>query len=178
MKSGNKNIGGDCGLVTKLWLTFEISWAVAHQAPLSVRFSRQEYWSGLPFPSRGSSRPWDQTHPFLHCRQILYHWDTREALTKTLELFRWNPLILIAREPSKNRKRLIGVCVCVCVCLTFEDTRDVPFLPAMKFIKNYSQTKNCSQSDYTFSNITYWFYSKCIGYKSWDENTIHFTWLC
>ena len=24
---------------------------VAHQAPLSVRFSRQEYWSGLPFPS-------------------------------------------------------------------------------------------------------------------------------
>ena len=28
-------------------------WAVAHQAPLSVEFSRQEYWSGLPFPSLG-----------------------------------------------------------------------------------------------------------------------------
>ena len=26
---------------------------VAHQAPLSVEFSRQEYWSGLPFPSPG-----------------------------------------------------------------------------------------------------------------------------
>ena len=26
---------------------------VAHQAPLSVGFSRQEYWSGLPFPSLG-----------------------------------------------------------------------------------------------------------------------------
>ena len=25
-------------------------WTVAHQAPLSVRFPRQEYWSGLPFP--------------------------------------------------------------------------------------------------------------------------------
>ena len=25
-------------------------WTVAHQAPLSVEFSRQEYWSGLPFP--------------------------------------------------------------------------------------------------------------------------------
>ena len=25
-------------------------WAVAHQAPLSMEFSRQEYWSGLPFP--------------------------------------------------------------------------------------------------------------------------------
>ena len=28
-------------------------WAVAHQAPLCVGFSRQEYWSGLPFPSPG-----------------------------------------------------------------------------------------------------------------------------
>ncbi|CAI9174745.1 unnamed protein product [Rangifer tarandus platyrhynchus] len=26
-------------------------WSVAHQAPLTMRFSRQEYWSGLPFPS-------------------------------------------------------------------------------------------------------------------------------
>ena len=26
---------------------------VAHQAPLSMRFSRKEYWSGLPFPSPG-----------------------------------------------------------------------------------------------------------------------------
>ena len=28
-------------------------WTVARQAPLSMRFSRQEYWSGLPFPSPG-----------------------------------------------------------------------------------------------------------------------------
>ena len=28
-------------------------WAVPHQAPLSMGFSRQEYWSGLPFPSLG-----------------------------------------------------------------------------------------------------------------------------
>ena len=28
-------------------------WAVARQAPLSVEFSRQEYWSGLPFPTPG-----------------------------------------------------------------------------------------------------------------------------
>ena len=30
-----------------------IPWTVAHQAPLSMGFSRQEYWSGLPFPSPG-----------------------------------------------------------------------------------------------------------------------------
>ena len=28
-------------------------WAVVHQAPLSIGFSRQEYWSELPFPSPG-----------------------------------------------------------------------------------------------------------------------------
>ena len=30
---------------------FATPWAVAYQAPLSVGFSRQEYWSGVPFPS-------------------------------------------------------------------------------------------------------------------------------
>ena len=32
---------------------FAIPWTVAHQAPPSMRFSRQEYWSGLLFPSPG-----------------------------------------------------------------------------------------------------------------------------
>ena len=31
----------------------EILWTIAHQAPLSLGFSRQEYWSGLPRPSPG-----------------------------------------------------------------------------------------------------------------------------
>ena len=33
--------------------TFVTPWTVAHQAPLSMGFSRQEYWSGLPFPPPG-----------------------------------------------------------------------------------------------------------------------------
>ena len=32
---------------------FATPWTVAYQAPLSMGFSRQEYWSGLPFPSPG-----------------------------------------------------------------------------------------------------------------------------
>ena len=36
---------------TKLCLTLVTPWTVAHQAPLPMGFSRQEYWSGLPFPS-------------------------------------------------------------------------------------------------------------------------------
>ena len=31
----------------------ETPWTVAHQAPLSMEFSRQKHWSGLPFPSPG-----------------------------------------------------------------------------------------------------------------------------
>ena len=32
---------------------FATQWTVAHQAPLSVGLSRQEYWSGLPYPPPG-----------------------------------------------------------------------------------------------------------------------------
>ena len=43
--------GGD--VVAKSYLTLTTPWTVAHQAPLSMGFSRQEHWSGLPFPSPG-----------------------------------------------------------------------------------------------------------------------------
>jgi len=33
---------------------FSTPWTVAHHAPLSMGFSRQEYWSELPFPSPGN----------------------------------------------------------------------------------------------------------------------------
>ena len=42
------------GLVTKLCPTLVTQWTVACQASLSMGFCRQEYWSGLPFPSPGS----------------------------------------------------------------------------------------------------------------------------
>ena len=42
------------GLVSKSCLTLVANfWTVAHQAPLSIGFSRQEHWHGLPFPSPG-----------------------------------------------------------------------------------------------------------------------------
>ena len=55
-----------------VWL-FATPWTVTHQAPLSIEFSRQEYWNGFQysllqglFPTQGSNRV------LLHCRQILY----------------------------------------------------------------------------------------------------------
>ena len=44
-------------MLSHVWL-FVTPWTVACQAPLSMRFSRQEYRSGLPFPSLG-----DLPHP-------------------------------------------------------------------------------------------------------------------
>ena len=39
-------------MLSRVWL-FVTPWTVAHQAPLSMGFSRHEYWSGLRFPSSG-----------------------------------------------------------------------------------------------------------------------------
>ena len=40
------------GMLNHVWL-FPTPWTVTHQAPLSMQFSRQEYCSGLPFPTPG-----------------------------------------------------------------------------------------------------------------------------
>ena len=61
--------------LSHVWL-FATPWTEAHQAPPSMEFSKQEYWSGLPFPSPGDfPDPGSQgSNPGLpHCRQMLYH---------------------------------------------------------------------------------------------------------
>ena len=55
---------------------FATLWIVACQAPLSMGFSRQDYWSELPCPPPGSSQSRDRIHvSYISCisRQILYH---------------------------------------------------------------------------------------------------------
>ena len=48
-----KLVVGLGGLITKLRPTLVTPWTVARQAPLSMGFSKQEYWSELPFLSPG-----------------------------------------------------------------------------------------------------------------------------
>ena len=85
------------------------AWTVAHQAPLSLGFSRQKYWSGLPCPL--PSRPRDQTRvSYVSCigRQVLYH---QHRLGSPLFLL----LVLISRamwRPQSQRypnSRLISL---------------------------------------------------------------------
>ena len=60
-------------LLSHVWL-FPISWTVASQDPLFLGFPRQEYCSGLPFPSLGDL-PGSRIEPnLLLGRLLLYHW--------------------------------------------------------------------------------------------------------
>ena len=60
--------------------SFVTPWTVAHQAPLSMGFPRQEYWSGLPFPSPGDLPDPGIKAGLLHCNWILYCLSHREPL--------------------------------------------------------------------------------------------------
>ena len=54
-----------CVHAQSVWL-FAISWTVAHQALLSMEFSRQEYWSRLPFP-------YSEDLPNLRIRPVVFY---------------------------------------------------------------------------------------------------------
>ena len=72
--------GGD-GLVANSCLTvLWPPWTVAHQAPLSVGFPRQAYWSGLPFPSPGDlSDPGIEPKSSELAGGFFTSWATKEA---------------------------------------------------------------------------------------------------
>ena len=87
-------VSGGGGLVTKSWLTLATPWTVAPQAPLSMGFSRQEYWSGLPFPSPGDLpdseiEPTSPTLQMVSCIAFIFltEWATREARVWTLSAY-------------------------------------------------------------------------------------------
>ena len=67
-----------CWVASVIWL-FPTPWTVAHQAPLSMGFSRQKYWSGLPCPSPEDLPDQGLSLQLLLCRQALYKWAIREA---------------------------------------------------------------------------------------------------
>ena len=69
---------------------FVTPWTVAHQAPLPIEFSRQEYWSGLPFPSPGELpkpgiEPTCPTSPSLAGRYNVYKIDSPEKHTSPIK---------------------------------------------------------------------------------------------
>ena len=79
--------------------SFANPWTVAHQAPLCMEFSRQEYWSSLPFPSPGDL-PNLEREPgscTLLADSLLSGHQARETLFESLGL---------ASKPSQNSPQL------------------------------------------------------------------------
>ena len=73
-----------CVLVTSLCDPMDCSLP----APLSIKFSRQEYCSGLPFPPPGgSSQPRDRTQVFCIAGRFFTSWASREVLLYELHLW-------------------------------------------------------------------------------------------
>ena len=65
---------------------FVTPWTVAHQAPPSMEFSRQEYWSGLPFPSLGNlPNPGIKPHKWYENLQFLSTGEELSIITSSLE---------------------------------------------------------------------------------------------
>ena len=79
---------------------FATPWTKAHQAPLSMKFPRQEYWRGLPFPSPGDLLTQGSNLCLLHCKWIPYHWPTSEAHENP-----WNsPIANCVAEPALRHR--------------------------------------------------------------------------
>ena len=84
-------------------------WTVACQIPLCMEFSRQEYWSGLPFPSPGDL-PDPGTEPASPALQvILNHWATWEADCIILCIYSakqiWDVIQLKKQETKRNNQK-------------------------------------------------------------------------
>ena len=93
--------GGDS--VTKLCSTLGTPWTAAHQAPLSMRFPRQEHWSGLPLPSPGDLiDPWINPR-FLYWRVDFLLLSHQRSLPCALSTIYFVPLYMYIQE--KNEKR-------------------------------------------------------------------------
>ena len=79
-----------------------ISWAAAYQAPLSMGFSRQESWSGVPSPS-----------PKNENSQVKSHHLTRKKQTNKLYCWRHdtfiNEISIVINFPNSNQKWICGL---------------------------------------------------------------------
>ena len=68
---------------------FEASWTAAHQVSLCLGFSRQEYWSGLPFPFLGDL-PNPRMEPESPALQVdsppLSHWESPLSVLDAVKL--------------------------------------------------------------------------------------------
>ena len=90
---------------------FATLWIVAHQAPPSVEFPRQEYCTGLPFPSPGDPPdPGIEPMSYVSCtgRRVLYHGATWEAPIWAIHFCCKYSILLLQHESSLKQMYTSG----------------------------------------------------------------------
>ena len=85
----------ESSLLRYVWL-FAMLWTLAHQAPLSVEFSRQEFRSGLPFPPPGDLPSTGIKLGLLHRGWILYHLSYQGSPSSNMVQYNWLDFIFLS----------------------------------------------------------------------------------
>ena len=93
-------------LVAQLCPTLCEPWIGAHQTPLTTGFSRQEYWSGLPFPSPGDL-PDPGIKGLLHCGQTLHSLSHQGSPHDRWVTIKRNTLQIMGVSGEKEREKEI-----------------------------------------------------------------------
>ena len=124
-----------CVCVCKvIFYCFVTLWTIAHQDLLPMEFSRQEYWSGLPFPTLGDFpnpgiEPGSPGSPELAGRYFTIVTPGKPKLEKNkihlAGICLWYCVsAFVQKKKKKNHPHLdllhtedTGVCMCVCVCV-------------------------------------------------------------
>ena len=101
--------GSNLGLLVKSLShvrLFATPWTIAYQAPLSMGFSRQEYWSGFPFPSPG-----DLPNPGIERRSPALQADTlipEQIVLFSLIVKEWLLWWFLARDVNQSPVRSVS----------------------------------------------------------------------
>ena len=106
------------------WL-FATPWTVAYQTPQSVKYSRQEYWSVLPFPSPGylPNPGMEPGSPALQADALPSAPPGKPSLLKIAYVWRLCVCVCVCVfaclrvDGGVVRGRTWTLCVCVCVCV-------------------------------------------------------------
>ena len=103
-------------------------WTAAHQAPLSMRFSRQEYWSGVPLPS-----PTIILHTFNFFQNSMLH------IARSLRSPFYSTFPSSSVSPNHNLLILYCCCSVAKLCLSFCDAMD--YRPPGSSVHEISQAR-------------------------------------
>ena len=147
-------------LLSRVWL-FKTPWSVAYQAPPSMGFSRQEYWSGMPLPS-----------PYQTIEYIYFMLDFFHSIFFFVKFYPDSLFILNTVWYSN-----VQICHCLCILLLWY----IWVVSDLKLLKCWYECSYTCLSDYICTCILSWIYRRSEITKSWkwshEVKSLSLVWL-